>query len=391
MTKSTQNKELSDLAIKLTNSSSIYSNALAMASLNTQTASIYASISKTVTAQLKVDRNLLSSTDAMLKHINICDTISPNIKTLSAANTSLTSMAKQLSSIETMKSLSLSKIFEKYTQSQKSIQNIDISNAIKATSFKIDTTRMLSTSLSAQVKLANFDSLGLGRIAGLGDAFSSTISTNLANLTSSYKSLINLATTHDSLAKRLSLITTYAPIEYYREVKVVETITVDDVSKTINNEPIETAITNYLPSIDSLLEKLDERLLPVLHGAHQSLHDDNPDRARHVTTSIRELFTQVLHALAPDKEIQDWTSKSNHFHENRPTRRARLLFICRHIDCNPLSKFIQDDVKAALSLVDALNSGTHGVESHLSDAQLASIVARMESLLIFLLQVHNNY
>ena len=389
MTKSTQNKKLSDLAIKLTGSSSTYSKALA--SFNTQTASTYDSISQTVKVQLKADRKLLSSTDVVLKHMNICDAISPNIKTLSATNTSLTGLMKQLSSIKAMNSSSLSKMFEKHTQFQKATQNISISNAIKATSFRFDTTRMLSTSLSAQVKLINFDGLSLGRLAGLDAISRSTISTNLGNLTNSYKSLINLTTTHDSLAKRLSLITAYAPVEYYREVKVVETITVDTASNTINNEPIETVIANHLPSADSLLEEFDDRLLPVLNGARQSLLTDNPERARHVTTSIRELFTQVLHALAPDNDIRNWTSKSEHFHEKRPTRKARLLFICRHIDSNPLSKFIQDDVKAALSLVDALNSGTHGIESHLSDAQLAAIVARMESLLIFLLQVHNNY
>ena len=52
---------------------------------------------------------------------------------------------------------------------------------------------------------------------------------------------------------------------------------------------------------------------------------------------------------------------------------------------NPLTHFVEDDVRAALSFVDALNSGTHVIESKLTTAQLSSIVSRMESLLVFLL------
>lgn len=156
-----------------------------------------------------------------------------------------------------------------------------------------------------------------------------------------------------------------------------------------DDEPIETAIGESVPSVDGLLAAFDERLVPLLHGARQSLNDDNPDRARHVTTSVRELFTQVLHALAPDDDVRVWSSNDDFYHDNRPTRRARLLFICRHIDCGPLSRFVQDDVRAALSFVESLNAGTHVVESRLSQIQLASIVSRMESLLVFLLQLRN--
>ena len=84
----------------------------------------------------------------------------------------------------------------------------------------------------------------------------------------------------------------------------------------------------------------------------------NPDRARHVTTSVRELFSQVLHGLAPDEEVRAWSSNEQHFQNRRPTRRARLLYICRHINSDPLTRFVEDDVQAALSFVEALNADT---------------------------------
>jgi len=386
MTDNEPNTELAKLAVNLTRSSNVYSDALA--SVAKQTASMDA-ISKAVTAQFDIERRLLRSTDAMLKQVRFFDTISPSIQAIASANTSFTRMAERLAAIENAQTAAFRKIFDDHARIQKAM-GIGLSDSITAAFSRIDTTRMLSASLAAQTKLANFDNLTIGRLAGLDAAFSRAISTNLGNLTRSYQSLINVAATRDSLASRLPLITTYAPIEYYREVEVVEAITVDEESNIFDDESIDTAIADTLPSVDGLLEAFDERLIGLLHGARQSLRDDNPDRARHVTTSVRELFTQVLHSLAPDDDIRGWTSNDDHFHNNHPTRRARLLFICRHIDCDPLSRFVQDDVRAALSFVDSLNSGTHVVESRLSTVQLASIVSRMESLLVFLLQIRNH-
>ncbi|BAW96407.1 hypothetical protein NIES970_13350 [[Synechococcus] sp. NIES-970] len=378
--------ELTKLAFSLTHSSNIYSDALA--NVSKQTVSMDA-ISEAVTAQFDIERSLLRSTGAMLKQMRFLETLSPSIQSIVSANSSFTRIAERLAAIENPQSDAFRKIFDDHARIPKAVQDMGLSDSITAAFTRIDTTRMLSTSLAAQTKLANFDNLTFGCLAGLDAAFSRAISTNLGNLTRSYQSLINVVATRDSLASCLPLITTYAPIEYYREVEVVETITVDDESN-VDDEPIDNAIAKTLPSVDDLLAEFDERLVALLHGARQSLNDDNPDHARHVTTSVRELFTQVLHALAPDDDIRGWTSNDDYFHNNHPTRRARLLFICRHIDCDPLSRFVQDDVRAALSFVDSLNSGTHVVKSRLSKIQLASIVARMESLLVFLLQIRNH-
>ncbi|MFT7639571.1 MAG: hypothetical protein ACI9G1_001307, partial [Pirellulaceae bacterium] len=314
------NSELTKLAVDLTRSSNVYSDAMARA---VKQAANMDAISKAVSAQFDIERRLLRSTDAMLKQMRLLDTISPSIQSIVSANTSFTRMAERLAAIENTQGAAFRKIFDEHAVIQKAMQGIGLSDSITAAFARIDTTRMLSASLAAQTKLANFDKLQLGRLAGLDAAFSRAVSTNLGNLTRSYQSLMNVAATQDSLASRLPLITTYAPIEYYREVEVVETITVDDESD-VEDEAIDNAIADTLPSVDGLLQDFDERLVALLHGARQSLRDDNPDRARHVTTSVRELFTQVLHALAPDNDIRGWTSSDDHFHNNRPTRRARL-------------------------------------------------------------------
>jgi hypothetical protein len=212
----------------------------------------------------------------------------------------------------------------------------------------LSSTKMLSVSLAAQAKLASLDNLTLGKIICFDGGFTKSLTTNLENLTCSYKSLIDSAITHESFKKDFPFVATFAPIEYFREVDVLESITVENIDEA-GDEPVEKSITEILPFADDLLAEFDGRLCSLLHGARQSLQGNNPDRARHIITSIRELLTQVLHALAPDNEVFKWTSKPELFHNNRPTREARLLFICRNINDAPLSRFVKDDVRAYLS------------------------------------------
>ena len=376
------NIELTKLARSLTLSTNVYSDAMARIAKQTV---VSEGIAHSVAQQLEIERGLFASTDAILKRITQFETISPSIQSIVSANASFARIVERIS----VEAKVFSKIFEGQERIQNMIKGIGLSDSISSAFARIDTTRMLSASLAAQAKLSALDNLTLGRLAGIDQAFSRAISTNLGNLTRSYQSLIDAAATRESLASQLPLITTYAPMEYCREIDVLETITIDDEANGEDERLMANALIESLPSVDDLLEAFDVRLSRLLRGARQALIDDNPDRARHVTTSVRELFTQVLHALAPDNDIRQWSSSPELFHDNRPTRQARLLFICREINCDPLLRFIEDDVRAALSFVDSLNSGTHVVESKLTHSQLSSIVSRVESLLVFLLQLRN--
>ena len=225
------------------------------------------------------------------------------------------------------------------------------------------------------------NSLSLGRLAGI----SNSLVSNFDNLTGSYQSLLAAASTDGALLRHAPFITTYAPIEYNREVRVLKSISVEDDGT--ENDTAE-AIFKSVPSVDALLEKFNDRLCPLLQGARAAVVSDNPDRTRHVTTSLRELITKVLHELAPDAGIRAWSTNQEYFDEKgRPTRRGRLLYICRYIYAEPLMRFVEDDVHAALSFVNSLHAGTHGVESTFTESQLHSIVLRTESLLAFLLQL----
>ena len=134
-------------------------------------------------------------------------------------------------------------------------------------------------------------------------------------------------------------------------------------------------------SLEWGLSRLDPDLLNLLQGARAALNTVNPDRPRHVIVSLRELVTHVLHLLAPDVSIQNWNSDPDCYHNGRPTRRTRLLYINRNINSGPLSKSFGAHVTWALTLMDELNAGSHVISSRLTEQELQALVVETESLL----------
>ncbi|HEV8239175.1 MAG TPA: hypothetical protein VGS57_07405 [Thermoanaerobaculia bacterium] len=146
--------------------------------------------------------------------------------------------------------------------------------------------------------------------------------------------------------------------------------------------------------IDSALEPAARRrgpqLVTVLYAARETLVSNNPDRVRHFVSSQRAVLTHVLHDLAPDREVMAWLGSPpppGMVHNGRPTRRARLLFIVRHINHEPFTQFVQADVASALELFELLNRGDHEIECSFTDAQATALLQRVELLILFLLRI----
>jgi hypothetical protein len=143
-------------------------------------------------------------------------------------------------------------------------------------------------------------------------------------------------------------------------------------------------------TIEEALTALDTQLLGLWHGAVQAVLSDNPDKVRHAITSLRELFTQVLHRLAPDAEIAAWSSDPNHYGEKRrPTRRARLLYILTELNHEPFTEFLDADVNSVLKLIGTFQAGTHNPIANLSMAQMRLLFRRAESTLCSLIEARS--
>jgi hypothetical protein len=80
--------------------------------------------------------------------------------------------------------------------------------------------------------------------------------------------------------------------------------------------------------LELALRRFDERLLELRRQAWRNLGSRSVAGARLAMAGIRELFTDILHALAPDAEVKNtlmWNSRPKDI--TRPTRRMRLDYV----------------------------------------------------------------
>lgn len=362
-------RQLDKISRDMARSLSMYND---IASQLQKSTSGFTSLQDSLNKQLALDRSLFSATSSALSQARLAALTTSNFRDLTLANQRLTELVSNAS----ISNSALSKVFAEHNALQASLKAIAAHSSVTDLLSSLDTTRLLHTSLHSQFRLLDLESRSFGRMIGASNTLANDLTATFSKLTRSYRDVVECLPS--ILETHVPFIAKYSSIEYSVEMDVLERISADE------DEEFE---VEGLPSVDDELASFDDRLLILINGARESLRSDNPDRARHVTTSVRELCTCILHGLAPDDDIRKWSDDDNHFHNNRPTRRARLLYICRKFSCDPLTKFVEDDVRAALTLIDSLNAGTHVVQTKLTEFQLEAIVYRMEALALFLLKI----
>src|SRR6266487_1872339 len=184
-------------------------------------------------------------------------------------------------------------------------------------------------------------------------------------------------------------------VELFNGVDLLEAITVENEESEAISENDEDKqglrdeiSTQTAEALETLLAGLDRNLVLLWQGASQALTSNNVDRNRHFLISLRELFTHVLHQLAPNDEIRAWTTSPEHFDRGQPTRKARLLFICRDINYSPFSSFVEKDIASILTLWEILNR-SHEIAIPLTQKQLVALKIRIEGALRLLLITRN--
>jgi len=248
--------------------------------------------------------------------------------------------------------------------------------------------RIAEYSLQAEKNFATFNLVQLGSKIGMAESFRPLISETITSYSKSFSDLWkSYETTPKSFVDLSPTLLRIPPIEYFNTSSLLEKISIED-----NDDSEEELLTNDLlieneETLTTLLPKLNPELLNMWLGANQALQSDNADRVRHFTTSVRELFTQVLHSLSPDQDLMKWsTNPAEHIQNNRPTRKARLLYIYKDVNNDHFKSFIEADIKATLQFVDLFQEGTHSIKSKLTDKQLMTIKIKTESTLKYLLQ-----
>ena len=98
-------------------------------------------------------------------------------------------------------------------------------------------------------------------------------------------------------------------------------------------------------------------------------------------------MTHILHRLAPDKEIFEWTSDPSRFYKGKPTRESRFLYVCQGVPPNALSGYFTAEAKSLIALAKVLQKGTHGLGVEFSPLQLQVILNRIEGMLSTLIEI----
>ena len=155
-----------------------------------------------------------------------------------------------------------------------------------------------------------------------------------------------------------------------------------------------TIIEGYDESNDglsSLLGDIDLALVPIYTGAIESFHGTNPDRERHVLTSLRTLWDEVFRAMAPDGAVTAWIEaqglpSEKYSHEGRPTRCAKLTYVLRDVNSAPITQYVDASIRAALKLHELFNR-VHNTRSGLTQQQLRVVVLNTKVSLEYFIRV----
>lgn len=255
------------------------------------------------------------------------------------------------------------------------------------TKFESHFTSIAGLSSIAETFAGNIHGKHVGELLGISAKLSSSLAEGFAGFSMSYQNLFESFENEQTriLAFRPSLVR-MPSVEYYNGAVLTHSVSSAELDD-LDNSDVASETEEVL---EYLLSRLDPNLVKLLRGARQTLASTNPDRIRHFSASLRELLTHILHMLAPDDEIRDWSTSHQDFANGRPTRRTRLRYICREIDHGPFEQFVNKDIDAVLEFFQLFHEGTHKVVTQFTRQQLKALQVRVESAMRFLLEISSD-
>lgn len=221
----------------------------------------------------------------------------------------------------------------------------------------------------------------------------SAMEQSLFDTTSSYRTLIESVPDLSGLVQMPSFVLPGATYNLYTAGHALRALGLADEDRDEEIEE-EFAIVSaeYAGNLDivELLESVHPELVTLYLGAKEALYGNNPDRKRHALISLRELWNNVVRAIAPNGQVSEWIAehgKSGDLDCNdRPTRRGKINYLSRNINSPPLVDFV-DQIATMSTKLHKLYGRVHQLEPGLSDDQLLPILWWTESQLINLIRI----
>jgi len=238
-----------------------------------------------------------------------------------------------------------------------------------------------------EANLSSFEWATTGSRYDLSKYRVTSVQTAFLNFTDSYRDVMQSVSMKPNWLYEAPAIAELPARGYYASSQLLRIVSDEEVTVEEIAEETEKATAGQTDYLLEYLPRLDRDLPMMWHGAVYALRSDNPDRIRHFITSLRELFTHVLHILAPNDAFAQWDRDRFYYADDKPTRQGRLLFICRNMSGSDavFARFMKNDVDSAISLIKMFQGGTHKINSDYSPQELELILIRAElSLRTFL-------
>jgi len=240
----------------------------------------------------------------------------------------------------------------------------------------------------AEARLAGLDLSTMDSV--IGHQLADTLRDVTTDLAASYRAVFEgLDANPRGLADFPPRAVTWSAEEVYRHTEILQSV----ASPRGSSQPVEPVAPQPQPTtrpLDPLLERLalvDPALVSAIQGARQVAVTDNPERLRYVAVSQREAITKVLHFLAPDDNVKQWTREKKHYHDGHPTRRARVEYIFRRHQYGAFTELVAVDVEGLLKSIEVLQAGTHKVGVQPPQIFITKLLSKMEWVLGFILEV----
>ncbi|QPQ52694.1 hypothetical protein H3Z85_04425 [Chryseobacterium indologenes] len=253
-----------------------------------------------------------------------------------------------------------------------------------------DIIKATELSIYAEKSIVNLSVQNIGSKLNANLIQRSKLFTNFIELSQSYNSLYESFERNPLYYSQLDpVIKNVIPSEYYTCADTLEILSLEQESETREEILIKDEI-KYENEIllSTHLPKLNSDLYDLWKGAIQAYTSDNVEKPRHFITSIRELYTHVFQIISPNKDIEAWNKSPELYHNGKPTRKARLLYLCRKFNNEEMKDFVDKDITSTLELINLFQKGTHSIKSKLGDKELAIIKSKAENTLKFLLEIH---
>ena len=261
-------------------------------------------------------------------------------------------------------------------------QPVDIATALRR-----DFSLMMSSTLFAHQSVARMNFRAIGEATNIAHHLRAALYQPLIEMANSYRHLWDTFRINFQRVFSVPLVVIKAPSTemYLAAHQAVASTKEAEVSP--EEEEFLAEIEPSKQYMCELISSVDVKLLPLYQGAIDAIASRNIDKVRHATTSLRELFTHILHKLTPDEAFFEWNREESNLSNGRPTRKGRLMYICRNINYGAFITFVERDILAAVAFLDLLQKGTHAIQKPYDDRQLKALLIRMENLLNLIIRI----